>query len=235
MKKAVPILCVILVLAAIPLVVSDEGPDLKVTEIVTISDLNTGTTKVTATVKNRGDTSTVTLESPTGRFNIELNVTSAGVGAGSSRQSVTRRRGPLAPGETIKVTATFTGTDWDNSHVIADVDNEIPETNENNNSMGDCNWVYIIDFGTRAEITIDVGNITYDPAEIELVIDNVSSGMTVTLDTSVVYLDVGEVTQVTLYVTFGSGFTEGEVVILGIYSDGYTVSPATIGFVDTNP
>ena len=233
--KTVLILCAILVLASTPFVVFADGPDLKVTEIITIGDLNTNTTKVTATVKNVGNASTITTSSPTGRFNVELNVTSAGVGAGSNRQTVTRRKGPLVAGETVKVTATFTGTEWDNSHVIADVDQEIPETNEGNNSKGDCNWAYIIDFGTRAEITIDVGNITYDPADVELVIDSVSSNMAAALDTSTVYLDVGDVTQVTLIVEFESGFTEGEVVLLGIYSDGYTVSPATITFVDTNP
>lgn len=235
MKTVVVILCLILLLASVPFIVSADGPDLRVTEIFTISDLNTNTTKVSATVKNVGNASTITTSSPTGRFNIELNVTSAGVGAGTNRASATRRRGPLAAGETVKVTATFTGAEWENSHAIADVDQEIPETNENNNSKGDCNWAYIIDFGTRAEITIDVGNITYDPADVELVIDSVSSGMSATLDSSTVYLDAGEVTQVTLIVEFEPGFTEGEVVILGIYSDGYTVSPATITFVDTNP
>lgn len=235
MKKAVSILCVILVLASIPFAVSDDGPDLKVIEIITVGDLNSETTEVTAVVQNVGNTSTITRDSPSGLFNVELNVTSAGVGAGYERGSIKKRRGPLAAGAIVRVTHVFAGVQWNNSHAIADVDNEIPETNENNNSKSDCNWAYIIDFGTRAEIAIDVGNITYDPAEVELVIDSVSSGMTVALDTYVVYLDVGEVTQVTLIVDFESGFTEGEVVILGVYSDGYTVSPATITFVDTNP
>lgn len=236
MKKiAVPILCAILALASIPFVISANGPDLKVTQIFTIGDLNSNTTQVSATIQNAGNASTVTTSSPTGMFDIELNVTSAGVGAGQNKLTSIKRRGPLAAGATVTVTANFQGTNWYNSHAIADVNTEIPETNENNNSKGDCNWAYIRDFDEYAEMIVDVGNITYNPAEVELVITDVSPGMSVSLEPSVVYLEVGEVTQVTMNVIFEPGFTEGQVVILGIYSDGYTVSPATIVFIDTNP
>lgn len=235
MKKIVPILCLVLTLTCVSFASSANGPDLIVTSINTVSDLNSNTTTVTATIKNAGNASTVTPSSPTGRFDIELNVTSPGVGGGRNKASAIKRRGPLAAGASVIVSHVFNGTDWKNSHAIADVNKEIPETNENNNSKGDCYWVYIRDFDDMYQTQIDVGNITYDPAEVELVIDYVSPGMAVTLDPSVVYLDVGEVTEVTMTVFFDPGFTEGQIVILGMYSDGYTVSPAAIDFIDTDP
>lgn len=235
MKKiVVPVVC-LLVLSGLPFSMSANGPDLVVSSINTISDLNTNTTTVTATVTNNGNASTITTSSPTGLFDIELNVTSAGVGAGPLKASTIKRRGPLAAGGSVIVTAVFQGVNWKNSHAIADVSKEIPETNENNNSKGDCYWAYIRDFDEIFETLVDVGNITYDPAEVQLVIDYVSPGMNVTLDPSVVYLDVGEVTQVLMTVTFEPGFTEGYVIIHGIYSDGYTISPARIEFVDICP
>ena len=235
MKKiAVPLVCLLL-LSGIPFSVSANGPDLIVTSLNTISDLNTNTTTVTATIKNNGNASTITMSSPTGLFNIELNVTSAGVGAGTLKSTSIKRRGPLPAGSSVIVTAVFQGVNWWNSHAIADVNKEIPETNENNNSKGSCNWAYIRDFSELFETYVDVGNITYDPAEVELVIDFVSPGMNVTLDPSVVYLDVGQVIPVLMTVTFDPEFNEGYVIILGVYSDGYTVSPARIDFVDTNP
>jgi hypothetical protein len=235
MKKiAVPLVCLLL-LSGIPFSVSANGPDLIVTSLFTISDLNTNTTTVTATIKNNGNASTITTSSPTGLFNIELNVTSAGVGAGTQKSTSIKRRGPLPAGSSVTVAAVFQGVNWWNSHAIADVNKEIPETNETNNSKGDCNWAYIRDFDELFETLVDVGNITYDPAEVELVIDFVSPGMNVTLDPSVLYLDVGQVIPVLMTVTFDPGFTEGYVIIRGVYSDGYTVSPARIHFVDTNP
>lgn len=236
MKRTIALLvCVVVAFNCVPLVVSANGPDLKVTFLNVISDLNTNTTTVTATISNVGNASTITTSSPTGLFNIELNVTSPGVGAGPLKASAIRRRGPLAAGGQVTVTAAFQGTNWKNAHAIADVSKEIPETNEQNNSKGTCNWAYIKDFHDMFETSLNVGNITYDPADVELVIDFVSPGMSVVLDPSTVHLEVGEVTAVNMTVFFEPGFTEGQVVILGVYSDGYTVSPATITFVDTTP
>ncbi|MBU6999014.1 MAG: hypothetical protein HXS41_15650 [Theionarchaea archaeon] len=235
MKKIALLVCILVAFNCIPLVMSANGPDLKVTSLNVISDLNTNTTTVNATIKNVGNASTITTSSPTGLFDIELNVTSAGVGAGPIKASAIRRRGPLAAGGQVTVNAVFQGTGWKNAHAIADVNKEIPETNEQNNSKGTCNWAYIRDFQEMFETALYVGNITYDPADVELVIDFVSPGMSVTLDPSVVHLEMGDVAVVNMTVFFEPGFTEGQVVILGVYSDGYTVSPATIEFVDTNP
>ncbi|MGC1120416.1 MAG: CARDB domain-containing protein [Candidatus Methanofastidiosia archaeon] len=236
MKKTITLLvCVVVFFNCMPFVVSANGPDLKVSFLNTIGDLNTNTTTVSATIKNVGNASTITASSPTGLFDIELNVTSPGVGAGPLKASAIRRRGPLVAGGQVTVSAVFQGTNWKNAHAIADVNKEIPETDEQNNSKGTCNWAYIIDFHDLFETPLYVGNITYDPADVELVIDYVSPGMSVTLDQSMVHLEVGDVTVVTMTVLFEPGFTEGQVVILGVYSDGYTVSPATIDFVDTNP
>jgi hypothetical protein len=236
MKKTIALLIgMVIVFNCMPLVVSANGPDLKVSSLNVISDLNTNTTTVNATITNAGNASTITTSSPTGLFNIELNVTSPGVGAGPLKASSIKRRGPLAAGGQVTVTAVFQGTNWKNAHAIADVSKEIPETNEQNNSKGTCNWAYIRDFHDMYETTLYVGNITYDPADVELVIDSVSPGMSVSLDQSMVHLEVGDVTEVTMTVFFEPGFSEGQVVILGVYSDGYTVSPATITFVDTHP
>lgn len=229
MKKiAVPILC-ILVLSTMPFIGSQNGPDLIVTSIGAVKDYNTNRTAVTAVVKNNGTAGTGA------GFYVELNVTRQGVGGGRVKSSTNRWCARLGSGVSTTVTATFSGTNWANAHAIADVTRVILETNENNNSKGTCRFAYIQDFDGTFEALLDVGNITYDPAEVELVIDYVSPGMSVSLDPSTVYLDVGEVTEVVMTVVFEPGFTVGEVVILGVYSDGYTVSPAYITFVDINP
>ncbi|MBU7031347.1 MAG: hypothetical protein HXS53_02335 [Theionarchaea archaeon] len=226
--KAVPLVCM-LILATIPLVGSQNGPDLIITSINAVKDYNTNSTSVVATVKNVGSAGTGT------GFYVELNVTSNGVGAGSNKQTVNKWCVRLASNTSNIMTATFSGTNWVNAHAIADVTKLVNETNESNNSRGTCIFAYIRDFQDVYEILLDVGNITYDAAEIQLIIDSISDGMTVYLDPSVVYLQPGEVTQILMRVEFEPGFEYGQVVILGMYSDGYTVSPAVIDFVDTNP
>jgi hypothetical protein len=226
--KAIPLVC-ILVLATIPLVGSQNGPDLKVTSIFAVKDFNTNSTSVVATVKNVGNAGTGT------GFYVELNVTSRGVGAGSNKLSTNKWCVRLGANASKRLTATFSGTNWVNAHGIADVTKLVNETNESNNSKGTCVFAHIRDFDEVYEVLMDVGNITYDSAEIQLVIDSVSEGMTVYLDPSIVYLEPGEVTQVLMRVEFEPGFEYGQVTILGVYNDGYTVSPAIIDFVDTNP
>ncbi|MBU7044013.1 MAG: hypothetical protein HXS47_10510 [Theionarchaea archaeon] len=226
--KVIPIVC-ILILATIPMIGSQGGPDLKITSLFAVKDYNTNSTSVVATVKNVGTAGTGT------GFYVELNVTSKGVGAGSNKQTLNKWCVRLGSNTSKRLTATFSGTAWVNAHAIADVTKLVNETNESNNSKGTCIFANIRDFNEVYETLLDVGNITYDAAEIQLVIDSISEGMTVYLDPSVVYLEPGEVTQVLMRVEFEPGFEYGQVVILGVYSDGYTVSPATIDFVDTNP
>ncbi len=233
-KMIVPVIC-ILILASASSTITANGPDLTVTNLAVVTDLNTQTTTVTATVKNVGNASTVTPNSPTGRFDIQLNVSSAAIGQGSQSASNNMRRGPLASGASTVVIQVFMGTNWKNAHAIADVNCEIPETNENNNSKGTCKWAYIRDFDDSFATSVEVGNIALYPANVELVIQEISPGLTVTFSPSVVYLGFDEVTTVMMNVEFAPGFTEGYVVVFGIYDDGYTVSPARIEFVDTNP
>ena len=230
MKKiTVPILCAILVLSTLSFAGSQAGPDLVVTFIGSVKDYNTNSTAVTAIVKNQGTTGTGA------GFYVELNVTSAGVGGGTNKQTTNKWCTRLGAGVSTTVSAVFSGTGWANCHAKADVTNLILESNENNNSKGACIFAYIRDFDGTFEIPLDVGNISFNPAEIELVIDYVSPGMSVSLEPNVVFLGVDEVTQVMMIVEFEPGFTWGQVVILGVYSDGYTISPATIDFVDINP
>ena len=226
MKKiAVPLVCV-LVLSLLPAIGSTNGPDLKVISLDATKDIQNDETTVKATIKNVGDQGTGN------SFYTELNVTSKGVGSGSTKLTKKKFCGRLDKNMQITVQHTFSGTGWDNAHAIADVDDDVAESNENNNSKGTCNFEYKGVYGGFFTTLLDVGNITMYPAEVELVIDFVSPGLAVTLDPSVVYLDVGQVTQVVMTVEFAPGVFEGEAVILGVYSDGYTVSPATIHFID---
>jgi hypothetical protein len=227
-KIAVPLVCV-LVLSLLPVIGSASGPDLKVTQLTSVKDENSNTTTVTAIVKNVGDQGTGN------GFYTELNVTSKGVGGGTIKSSKKRHSSRIDPNVATTVSWVFSGIGWDNAHAIADVDGDVAESNENNNSKGTCNFAYIEDFEGTFDTMLDVGNITMYPQDVELVIDYVSPGLTVMLDPSVVFLEVGEVTQVLMTVEFAPGVSEGEVVILGIYSDGYTVSPAVIHFIDINP
>lgn len=235
MKKMIVLVVCILILASAPSTFTANGPDLTVTNLAVVTDLNTQTTTVTATIKNIGNASTITPSSPTGRFDILVRVSSAGIGQGSQSASNTIRRGPLAAGASTAVLQVFMGTNWKNANVKADVNLEIPETNESNNCMSTCNWAYIIDFHDLFATPVDVGNIALYPAGVELVIQEISPGLTVTFSPSSVYLDVDEVTTVMMNVVFAPGFTEGYVVVVGIYDDGYTESPARIEFIDTNP
>lgn len=230
MKKiVVPILCIALVLATISFAGSQNGPDLVITSVVSVKDYNTNNTSVTVIVKNQGNAGTGT------GFWVKITVASAGVGGGSQSTSKSKWCQRLGANVSATVTAVFSGTSWVNVYAKADSTNLVLETNENNNCGGTCRFAYIQDFDGTIEIPLDVGNITLDPADIELIIDYVSPGMAVTLDPQVVHLGVDEVTTIMMTVVFEPGFTQGQVVILGVYSDGYTVSPATIDFVDINP
>lgn len=230
MKKIiVSIVCAALVLTTLSSIGSQNGPDLIVTVIGAVKDTQTNTTAVTAVVKNQGNQGTG------GGFWVELNVTSRGVGAGSSKQTSNKWCARLGSNVSATVSAVFTGTNWDNAHAKADVTGLILETNESNNSKGTCTFAYIRDFDGMYEVQLDVGNITFDPAEIELVVDSISPGMAVTFEPNVVFLNPDEVTQVMMTVVFDPGFVEGTMVVHGVYNDGYTITPATITFVDINP
>ena len=225
-KLVIPILCV-LVLSTIPFAGSQvvRKPDLIVSKVDVVMEMQTNTTTIKATIFNQGNANTGS------GFDVKLTVSDAGIGIAPHNISQTVSCPALPAKGACLAIAIFNGTDWYNFYANADVNDAVDESNENNNTSGWCAWVTVVDFGETYMTDLYVGNITTYPANIELVVDSVSPGMNITLTPSVVSLGPGEITQVLMTVEFEPGFTGGQAVIVGVYDDGYTLSPATIEFI----
>jgi hypothetical protein len=230
MKKVAALVVCILVFSSVSVAYSQvvRKPDLVVTKIDVVLDMGNNTTTVKANIWNQGNADTGS------GFDVRITVTNQAVGRGPINSFQDVHCHALAPKGVCVAIAVFNGTDWWNYYANADINDVVDESKENNNTSAWCAWVSVVNFGETFVTDLYVGNVATYPAHIELIVDSVSPGMTVTLDPTVVYLGIEEITQVVMTVEFEPGFTGGQVVIVGVYDDGYTESPATIDFVGSS-
>ncbi|MGD2250785.1 MAG: hypothetical protein PVF58_20500 [Candidatus Methanofastidiosia archaeon] len=227
MKKVAALVVCILVFSSVSVTYSQvvRKPDLVVTKIDVVLDMGNNTTTVKANIWNQGNAGTRS------GFDVRITVTNQAVGRGPVNSSQDVWCHALQAKGACMAIAVFNGTDWWNYYANADVYDVVDESKEKNNTSAWCAWVEVVNFGETFVTDLYVGNVATYPANIDLVVESVSPGMTVTLEPTTVCVGIEEITQVVMTVEFEPGFTGGQVVIVGIYDDGYTESPATIDFV----
>lgn len=222
MKKICVLTVCILVLSSVSFTGSQpqiKQPDLIISDITWSFDPTT--TYVTATVKNQGNGPTLNW------FTVKITVSNAGVGNGLIVQpQFVQYNQILLAGASGNVQASFGGTNWWNFSAYADVNFTVNESDETNNGKSKCRWA--IQVRSPYQGALAVGNINPYPALVNLEVIYASAGLYVTIIPDYVYLGPDEATEVCMKIIADPGVTTGQIIIHGIYDDGYTVTPAII-------